>query len=240
MDLIPAIDILHGSVVRLLRGDYDRVTTYPEDPVRLLTAWHASGVAIAHVVDLDAARGGPRDIDTLARLTDAGIPIQVGGGIRTPQDAVSTIDAGATRVVVGSAFTDADGAGEQICSAVRPERVVAAIDVRAGRARGSGWLDEGVELPRAVERILSAGVQRVLVTGIERDGTLDGPDVQLLGEVRALAPDLGLIASGGVGTLDDLRTLARSEVGPEGAIVGRALHDRRFSIDEALCAAGGR
>jgi phosphoribosylformimino-5-aminoimidazole carboxamide ribotide isomerase len=238
VDLIPAIDLLDGAVVRLRRGDYDEVTTYAEDPVSILVGWRRAGVGLAHVVDLDAARGYPRDTETIGRLVEAGIPVQVGGGIRTSGDAESAVAAGAERVVVGSAFTDPDGAAEEIAERIGPERVVAALDVRAGRARGSGWLDEGAALPWVVERIRAAGVPRALVTGIERDGTLEGPDVDLLAEVRTIAPGLGLIASGGVGTLADLRRLARLDLGIEGAIVGRALHDGRFTIDDALVATG--
>lgn len=239
MDIIPAIDVLDGGVVRLLRGAYDDVTVYADDPVAQARSWSASGVPIVHVVDLDAARGRPRDLRTLHRLGAAGITFQVGGGIRTAPDAEEAIGAGAARVVVGSAFTATDGRPEAIVEAVGAERVVAAIDVRHGRARGSGWLDEGSSLPEVLGRLDAAGVDRALVTGIERDGTLDGPDEGLLAEVRALAPALRLIASGGVGTLDDLRRLAHSPSGIEAAIVGRALYEGRFDLTEAVAVARG-
>ena len=239
MDIIPAIDVLDGRVVRLLRGAYDDVTVYADDPVVQACAWSEEGVPIVHIVDLDAARGRPRDLVILNRLGGAGIAFQVGGGIRTATDALDAVGAGAERIVVGSAFTSTDGRPDAIVEAVGADRVVAAIDVRHGRARGSGWLDEGSSLPEVLGRLDAVGVDRALVTGIERDGTLDGPDEGLLAEVRALAPDLRLIASGGVGTLDDLRRLAQSALGIEGAIVGRALYEGRFDVTEAVVAARG-
>jgi phosphoribosylformimino-5-aminoimidazole carboxamide ribonucleotide (ProFAR) isomerase len=113
---------------------------------------------------------------------------------------------------------------------------VAAIDVRGGRARGSGWTDAGTPLNDVIERVTSLGITIALVTGIDRDGTLEGPDLALLAAVRALAPDLSLIASGGVGTIDDLLALASSDVEPHAAIVGKALYEHRFTLREANAA----
>ena len=226
--------------MRLLRGDYDRVTVYDDDPVARARAWLDQGARLIHVVDLDAARGRPRDHATLERLASGGIAYQLGGGIRSASDALDAMDAGAERVVVGSAFTSGGGAADAIVGAVGADRVVAAIDVRDGRAVGSGWLDAGAALTTTIERVMHSGVRRALVTGIERDGTLEGPDVELLASVRAAAPELRLIASGGVGTLDDLKRLASGPVDVEAAIVGRALYEGRFGLPEAIATLAGR
>jgi phosphoribosylformimino-5-aminoimidazole carboxamide ribotide isomerase len=233
MDLIPAIDILDGSVVRLLRGDYGAVTRYREDPVVVASEFLAEGATLVHVVDLDAARGRQRNLAAINALGAAGVPFQAGGGVRTADDAQMTMDAGARRVVVGSALLGADGVAQAIVERVGALHVVAAIDVAEGRARGSGWLDEGMPTSAVVGRVGELGVPRALVTGIDRDGTLDGPDTELLEQVAGMAPDMALIASGGVASLDDLAMLA---IGTrcEAAIVGRALYERRFSVAEAL------
>jgi phosphoribosylformimino-5-aminoimidazole carboxamide ribotide isomerase len=226
--------------VRLFRGDYQRVTVHGDDPVAQALAWHEQGADLIHIVDLDAARGQSSDRRILERITDAGIAYQIGGGIRSASDAARAIDAGARRVVVGSAFTSSDGRADEIVGAVGADRVVAALDVRDGRAVGSGWLDAGTTLGQAIENVLGVGVPRALVTGIERDGTLDGPDTELLDSVRRVAPQLRLIASGGVGTLADLRRLRSHPARLEAAIVGRALYEGRFTYTDALSAVSVR
>ena len=234
MQIIPAIDVLDGAVVRLLRGDFGEVTRYATDPVHVASRWIERGATLVHVVDLDAARGEPSDRMLWAALARAGIPFQIGGGIRTDAIATDAIAAGARRVVVGTAALGTGDALGQIVAAVGAERVVVAIDVREGRARGAGWRDEGIALARALASVAAAGVERILVTGIERDGAMVGPDLDLLAEVRRLAPDLHLIASGGVGTLADLETL--SSLGIEAAIVGRALYEGRIDLPAAISA----
>jgi phosphoribosylformimino-5-aminoimidazole carboxamide ribonucleotide (ProFAR) isomerase len=196
----------------------------------------SDGADIIHVVDLDAARGRPRDGNLVAALGAAGIPFQIGGGIRTAPDAWEAVRGGAFRVVIGSVLVSAPEEAAEIVRTVGPTRVVAAIDVRGGRARGSGWTDAGTPLNDVIERVTSLGITIALVTGIDRDGTLEGPDLALLAAVRALAPDLSLIASGGVGTIDDLLALASSDVEPHAAIVGKALYEHRFTLREANAA----
>lgn len=234
--LIPAIDILDGVAVRLRKGRYDDVTVYSDDPVSLASAFVADGAEIIHVVDLDAARGAPRNSSLVAALGAAGIPFQLGGGIRTASDAREAMREGAFRVVVGSVLVSRPHEASAIVGAVGPTRVVAAIDVRAGHARGSGWTDAGMPLKEVIGRVTSLGITMALVTGIDRDGTLEGPDLALLAEVRALAPDLLLIASGGVGTIADLLALSSSDVEAHAAIVGKALYERRFTLQEANAA----
>jgi len=238
LQIIPAVDVLDGAVVRLLRGDFDRVTRYDDDPVAVARHWVEEGAGLVHVVDLGAAGGGAPDRDLWRRLGAAGISFQVGGGIADGATAVAALEAGARRVVVGSAALRPDGTAAAIVDAVGADRVVGAIDVRDGRARGGGWRDAGVPLDVAVVRLVVAGIERVLVTGIERDGAMVGPDLGLIGDVAAIAPGVQITASGGVGDLGDLVAIAAT--GCEGVIVGRALYEGRFTLADALAAVGGR
>ena len=232
MQVIPAVDVLNGQVVRLARGSYDDVTWYGSDPAAQVKAWSALGVTLVHVVDLDAARSGRRDMKLLRSLGESGVALQVGGGIRTAEDAALAIAAGASRVVVGTAAVWDPEALAAILEAVGNANVVTALDVALGRARGTGWRDEGAPVQEVAERLAAQGVQRALVTGIGSDGMMSGPDLELLARVRAAAPEFALIGSGGVGSVADL--IALRDAGAEGAIVGRALYEHRFTLPEAL------
>jgi len=233
MRIIPAVDVLGGSAVRLTKGDYDSVTVYSDDPGGVVAGWAGHGVSLVHVVDLEAARTGRRQRGILDTLAGCGASVQLGGGIRTALDAKQVVDAGVNRVVIGSVLVEDEIEAGRIVEAVGPERVVAAIDVRDGRAVGSGWLDGGVAVGALAKRIERIGLEAALATGIERDGTMEGPDIELLAQVRELLPDIELIASGGVGSLEDLALLA-STGRVDGAIIGRALYEHRFTLREAL------
>lgn len=237
MYVIPAIDVLNGRVVRLRQGRYDDVTVYADDPVKQLASWQEQGAPIVHVVDLAGARDGTGDRAMWQRLGAADVPFQIGGGIRTLEAAEAVLAAGASRVVLGTAAVWDPGLAAEIVAAVGAERVVAAIDVRAGKATGAGWLDEGRDLPAVLNDLVDAGIVRALATGIATDGTLAGPDVGLLREVIDHAPQLALIASGGVGALEDIGVVATLDV--EAVIVGRALYDDKFTYAAAAGAAGG-
>ncbi len=234
MYVIPAIDMLDGKVVRLRQGRYDEVTIYADDPALQLRSWHDQGAPIVHVVDLAGARDGSGNREAWSRLGATGVPFQIGGGIRTREAAEAVIAAGAARVVLGTAAVWDPELTASIVSAVGAERLVAAVDVREGKATGAGWLDDGRDLEAVMADLTAAGVVRALVTGISTDGTLAGPDLGLLGDALAIAPGIGVIASGGVGTLDDIAAVARLNV--EAAIVGRALYDNRFTYREAAAA----
>ena len=228
LEIIPAVDVLDGRVVRLLHGDYDNVTVYHEDPVAQARQWVERGAPLVHVVDLEGARTGRPDQALWHGLADAGIPFQVGGGLRTVESARAALDAGAARVVMGTAAVW----DPQVLAAVGdPARVVAAVDVRGGRATGAGWLDEGKDLGAVLDGLAGAGVERMLVTGIGRDGTMEGPELEL---TRSVVDDgrFAVIGSGGVGTLEDLRKVA--DIGCEALIVGRALYEQRFTLEEAI------
>jgi phosphoribosylformimino-5-aminoimidazole carboxamide ribotide isomerase len=234
--LYPAIDIRGGHAVRLTQGDYERETTYDADPVDAALRWAGEGAEFLHVVDLDAAKAGePRNLDTVQRIAEAvSCPIQVGGGLRMPGSVQAVLDAGAERVVIGTAalrdpeFLDAMLAGHG-------ERVVVSVDARDGRVALQGWTEAGEEeVVDAIAALGERGVARFLCTAIEVDGTMEGPALEQLGEIAA-ATESQVIASGGVGDLGDLEALAQlSAPNVEGAIVGRALYERCFSVAEGL------
>ena len=228
MQVIPAVDVLDGKVVRLLRGSFSEVTVYGADPVATALAWMDEGAELVHLVDLEGARSGRPDPSLWRRFADAGIRFQVGGGIRDAATGRAALAEGAARVVLGTAAVR----NAQVLDEIgEPGRVVAAVDVAEGAAVGEGWLEKGVDLPAVLANLRANRVVRMLVTAIARDGTMGGPDVALIARVSTLAPDLALIASGGVGDLADLQTLARA--GCEAVIVGRALYENRFTLGEA-------
>ena len=230
MQVIPAVDVLDGMAVRLAQGDYNAVTRYSGDPIAVVEDWAAQGAELVHVVDLEGARSGVPDFGLMSQLGSLSIPIQYGGGIRTAQAAEAAMEAGLSRIVVGSALLDDDAA--RFVARVDTDVIVAGIDVRLGRARGSGWMDEGVNADEALDRVLTLGLSSVLATGIETDGMMSGPDLELLARFRSAALGSRLIASGGVGSLDDLDALV--ELGADAVVVGRALYERRFTFEQAI------
>lgn len=231
-ELIPAIDVLDGAVVRLERGDYEAVTVYRDDPVAVANEFVAAGASLVHVVDLEGARSGVPDVALRRRFGDSGVPFQIGGGLRTVDEIVGAIADGARRAVAGTIAVWNEAELAAMVAAVGAEKVVAAIDVSGGRARGGGWLDDGRPVADVVAGLQRVGVVRALVTAISRDGMMSGPDLDLLATVAASG--LQVIASGGVGTVDDLTDLARQDL--SGAIVGRAIYEGRFTVAEAVAA----
>ena len=240
MILYPAIDIRGGKAVRLLQGDYERETTYDADPVDAARRWAEEGAEFLHVVDLDGAKAGePQNLDHVRRIAAAvDCPIQVGGGLRDPESVAAVLEAGAQRVVIGTAalrdpeFLDA-------ALSTHGDRVVVSVDTRGGKVFLSGWTETSdVDSPAAVADLSDRGVQRFLCTAIEVDGTMEGPAVDQLNEIAA-ATSGQVIASGGVGDLAHLERLAsEAAANMEGAIVGRALYERKFTVAEALAALG--
>jgi cyclase len=228
--LIPSIDLLGGRAVRLLRGDFAAVTDYG-DPMRILDEWELAPGSLLHVVDLDASREGrPVHRDAVARIARLGLVVQVGGGVRTAEDALGWIEAGASRVVVGTAAARERATLAEICRAA-PGNVVVAVDMRDGVVRTSGWTEEASRSAGTIVRDAEElGASAVMATDIGRDGTLSGPSLDLYRDL-ARSTALPVIASGGVGTLGDLVSVARA--GAAGAIVGRALLDGRFTIRQA-------
>ncbi|MDA2979247.1 MAG: 1-(5-phosphoribosyl)-5-[(5-phosphoribosylamino)methylideneamino] imidazole-4-carboxamide isomerase [Actinomycetota bacterium] len=235
MQIIPAVDVLDGAVVRLRRGEYGDVTRYSTGPVESAIEWIRAGATLIHVVDLGAARSGEPTRTLWTAFAEADIPFQIGGGIRDSATATEALEAGASRVVVGTTAVNDFGELKSIVEAVGADRVVAALDVRANRARGSGWTDAGAPVEEVVSRLVDAGITTALVTAIERDGTLEGPNHALLESVHSIAPSLSLIASGGVGSLHDVAALVASPC--DQVIIGRALYEQRFTLPEAIAIA---
>jgi phosphoribosylformimino-5-aminoimidazole carboxamide ribotide isomerase len=236
--LYPAIDIRGGGAVRLLQGDYERETAYDADPVDAATRWADEGARYLHVVDLDGAKDGEsRNLEAVRRIAAAvDCPIQVGGGLRDADSVAAVLDAGAERVVIGTAaLRDPEFLDAMV--ETYGERVVVSVDARNGRVALAGWTEAGEEgVTEAVVELSSRGVARFLCTAIEVDGTMEGPALEEMGRIAA-ATEAKVIASGGVGSLADLEALAR-EAAPnvEGAIVGRALYERRFTVAEGNAA----
>lgn len=233
MELYPAIDLRGGRCVRLLQGQFDAETVYSDDPVQTALRWQSEGARWLHIVDLDGARAGkPQQLHVLDNIVDAvRIPVQFGGGIRAEHHLLKAFGAGAMRVVLGSVLiTDPEFA--ECVFHEWGQRIVLGIDVREGKVAIRGWQEQTeVDALELIQRMVKLGARRVIVTDISRDGTLQGPNLQLL---KRLVQEAGvpIIASGGVSSLDDL--LALKETGVEGAIVGKALYTGNISLRDAL------
>jgi phosphoribosylformimino-5-aminoimidazole carboxamide ribotide isomerase len=240
MDLYPAIDLRGGRCVRLYQGDYDQETVYDNDPVEQAKAFETAGAPWIHVVDLDAARTGrPVNREVVAEIACAvKVPVQAGGGVRDEDAADALFEAGVARVVVGTAALEQPAFVRRLASR---HPVAVGLDARAREVATRGWeKGTGKDLFDVLGEFAEAGVAAVVVTEIGRDGTFAGPDLDGLAAVLAATP-IDVIASGGVGTVDDIRALAALASGSRtlaGAIVGRALYEGRVDLNEALVAAG--
>jgi phosphoribosylformimino-5-aminoimidazole carboxamide ribotide isomerase len=242
LDLYPAIDLRGGRCVRLLKGDYNRETVYGDDPVAQALVFEAAGAPWVHVVDLDAARtGDPANRAAVAAIAAAvSVPVQSGGGVRTVDDARSLFDSGVTRVVMGTAAVEHP---ELVAEVAEVGRVAVGLDVRGSEVAVHGWTEgTGLRLDEALVQFSASGADAFVITQIERDGTLEGPDVHgLAGALAATSVDI--VASGGVGTDAHLDTLAALEGAGRrlaGAILGRALYEGTVDLADAVERLSGR
>jgi phosphoribosylformimino-5-aminoimidazole carboxamide ribotide isomerase len=241
MILLPAVDILDGKAVRLTRGEFDQSTVYDADPLDAARRWVQEGARSLHVVDLDGARSGaPVNIEHVRRITaEVPVPVQVGGGLRSIGAVRDAIDAGAARVVIGTAaYQDVDFLDQAV--AEFDDRVVVSIDAREGRLAGAGWTEQtDIPIEAVIERLGARGVRRFVFSSIERDGMMAGPDLD--GARRVAEAVRGTYTySGGVASLDDLRSLVDlRQVNLIGVIVGKALYERQFSVADGQAVLDG-
>ncbi len=240
--VLPAIDLRDGRVVRLEQGDFGRETAFSDDPVATATAFAAAGARWLHVVDLDGARTGvPAHGPVIEQIVGAigdRVRVEVAGGLRSRAAVDTVLASGAARVVVGTAAITDPAFAASLVAAHGPDRVAVAIDVRDGRAVGHGWTMEsgGVDAVAVMTALAAAGVATFEVTAIDRDGLLQGPDVDLYR--RLVEGAFGsIIASAGVRSVEDLDALR--SLGCAGAIVGRALYDGRMDLATALASLTG-
>ena len=232
MILLPAVDILEGKAVRLSQGEFDQRTVYDADPLDAARRWVSQGARSLHVVDLDGARSGaPVNLEHVRRIVaEAEVPVQVGGGLRTIEAVRAAMEAGATRVLIGTAaYTDIDFLDQAI--AELDDRVVVSVDARDGRLAGAGWTEQtDIPIEAVIEQLGARGVRRFVYSSIERDGMLQGPDLD--GARRVAEAVRGTYTySGGVSSLEDLRSLMElRQVNLSGVIVGKALYEGRFTV----------
>ena len=238
--IIPAIDLIDGQTVRLYQGSYDKTTQYQQTPFELRDLYAAAGAGVLHLVDLSGAKdAAKRQLPLLKQLMQqAPLPIQVGGGVRTEQDVIDLLEAGASRVVIGSLAIREPALVQQWLRTYGGDKIVLALDV-AINDKGEktlpshGWIEaSNITLEQVLDGFINAGARHVLCTDISRDGTLQGPNVELYQELAAKYPQILWQASGGVGNLDHIRSLTGS--GVAGVILGRALLEGKFTITEAI------
>ena len=237
MDLIPAIDIRGGKCVRLVQGDYDRETVFGVDPVAMAMHWASQGASRLHVVDLDAAKEGrPVNEGIIRRIVnEAGIPVQIAGGVRDHQAIHRWADAGAERIVIGTLAVEHPDIVEKAL-VKHGDKIAIAVDARDGKPAVKGWLETAdMSIEAFIHDMTSRGVRHFIYTDISRDGMMAHPDFQQVKNLIAVLTDTGvpatLIYSGGVTSIEDIITLGTYEI--EGVIVGRAIYDGRIDLSEA-------
>lgn len=236
MEIWPAIDLRHGKPVRLRQGDYDQQTQFGDDPVEFARRWQDAGAMFLHLVDLDAARGDdPKaNREAVRRIVEAtGLPCQMGGGVRDEATIVALIDAGVSRLIVGSRALKDPEWFTSMCDAY-PGKLAAGIDARDGLVATQGWLEtsevKAIDLATTL-REKTANIAAIIYTDIARDGMMQGPNFEGLAEMAA-ATDIPLVASGGVSTYEDVRRLV--EMNMPAAIIGRSLYDGVMDLTRVL------
>ncbi len=232
MIIIPAIDIFRGQAVRLFQGDYSDMTIYDTDPVNTAMIFRSEGAEWIHIVDLEGAKaGGPVNIDTVMRIREScGIKCEIGGGVRDMSSIGRYIESGVDRVILGTSATKEGFAREAVKNF--GDKIAVGVDIRGGRVAVKGWLeDSGIDAMTFSRRMQDDGVATLIITDISRDGAMKGINTELYSELsRTLS--VNIIASGGVSTLDDVKTLAG--LGLYGAIIGKAYYTGAVKISEAI------
>lgn len=230
--IVPAIDIIGGRCVRLSQGDYNRSTFYSARPREMAERFLASGLSRVHAVDLDGAKSGfPVNLETLKELASVqGMEIEWGGGIKTRGDVNAVLEAGASRVILGTMAVKDPGLFKSLLLEYGPDKIVLGADVRGTKVAVSGWTEtSGAEITSLLDSFLP-DLSEVIVTDISKDGMLTGPDPEFYKSLMARFPDLVITASGGVGSVRDIRALEAA--GVPAVIVGKALYEGRIKLED--------
>lgn len=239
MQLIPAIDLMNGKIVRLTRGDPKTAKVYDQfgGPVEAARKWQAEGAGKLHIIDLDAAFGAGNNLTVIAKIAkNVDLPIQVGGGIRTIDAARQLLRLGISQVILGALAFGNPSAITQIQRDFGAKAVIVALDNKGGKIMVEGWRTEtSMDVKAALEKFTALGVHTFLITSITKDGTLSGPDLETLRKACE-HPNVEVIAAGGIGSLNDLTALKK--IGVKGVIIGKALYEGKFTLKEALKSIG--
>lgn len=235
--VFPAVDILEGKCVRLLKGDYNFISTYYEDPVEPALMWEKAGSDWLHIIDLDGAKTGePVNINLIKKMIEkTNLKIQIGGGIRSLETAKTYIDAGVTRVIIGSkALAQPEFAGELV-KALGKDKIVVSVDGKDNKALSEGWLeDSGKTLIQITQELVDQGVENFIFTDTDKDGTLLGPNLEMALTLAEITPK-GIIVAGGIGSEKHvLDVAAKANEGLMGTVIGRALYIEEIRLKELL------
>ncbi len=240
MEVIPAIDLLGGKCVRLYQGDYNQSQVFNDDPVAVARQWEAEGATRLHLVDLDGAKvGHPVNLDVIRSIVEAvEIPVEVGGGLRDRDAVAALLSTGVRWAILGTVAVEQPDLVAQLCGEF-PGQIIVGIDARNGKVATKGWLETSEVLATELaERMAQLGAAAIIYTDIHRDGTMQGPNLEALRDLAAIAA-IPVIASGGVSSLTDLLSLLALEPqGVTGAIVGKAIYTGDVSLKEAVRAVG--
>lgn len=232
MIIYPAIDLIDGKAVRLEQGDYGKKTEYSADPASVAKQFEADGAEFIHIVDLDGAKAKkPKNLETVKRIAEAtNLKIQLGGGIRSLEDAKTALTA-VDRIIIGTvAITNSSLLGQMI-SVFGPDQIVVSIDYKDGSPAINGWLESiNVETAELQNRLHKQGAKTVIITDVSKDGLMDGPNIGLMSEWRKAGFEV--ICAGGVTTVEDIHLLYKDSI--DGAIIGKALYENKISLKEAL------
>lgn len=238
MLVIPAIDIKGGVVVRLLRGDPAKATVYSDDPLSVAKMYQAQGAKRIHVVDLDGAFTGEfKNFDAVKNIAESlDIPIELGGGIRTKESALKALSSRIRYVILGTAVARDETFLADLLRKYE-DRIIVSVDAKGGLVATRGWVEtEGIDAFGFIKKLDETGVKQIIYTDVEKDGTLQGPSLDNIKKILGFVKGVSLIASGGVSSLADIRNLKDS--GAFGVIIGRALYEKKFTLQEAISNAG--
>tara|TARA_A100001037_G_C15121193_1_gene623922 strand:- start:1421 stop:2137 length:717 start_codon:yes stop_codon:yes gene_type:complete len=237
MQILPAIDILNGNCVRLIQGDFNQETVFSTNPPEMAKTWESEGAEVIHIVDLNGAKTGMLDNKSIIEdiVKHIKIPIQVGGGIRSLEIAKTLIDCGVSRIVLGTIAINNRELLQTLISELGSDKIIIALDGKDGNIAINGWQDQtNQQVTDVACDMKEYGIQRIMYTDISKDGVLNGPNLNTTQDLTRI-PNLNVIASGGISSLQDIQRV--KNIGCEGAILGKSLYERIFTLKEAIDAA---